>query len=223
MNYYFYNQCPKCNKTSQLDMLKWKVDTITFPIGNEWVTESSGVVYFSLYCNCCNQCLAGMFPYGLDVGNPHPLEEYDQGGGNISNFISHSYEKFIFDIKPCTRGNLFAQAETCYASCAFSAVTMLCRTIIDIESKKMWGIKMKDTKMPGKLKQRIQELFPTDDDRSNNTKYFHIANMLRFLGNEATHEGTLTTKDEARECLQLTERFINEAIVPFDIHTSFVE
>ncbi|EAR3128669.1 hypothetical protein HX52_05585 [Salmonella enterica] len=209
MDFHFYNQCAKCNKTSKLDILKWAIDFVTFNTGKEVVTECSGIVYFSLYCNRCNQCLAGMFEYGLDVGHPHPLNEYDQGSGNISDFINNFYEDFIFDVKPCKRNNLFSQAEVCYACGAFSAVIMLCRTIIDTDTKKMWDASMKDADMPGKLKPRLQALFPTDNDRSNNTKNYHITNILRFLGNEVTHEETLVTKEKAKQCLELTEQFIN--------------
>lgn len=212
----FYNQCPKCDKTSELDVLKWHDACWSFKVGNEYITEPLGVIYFSFFCNACNQCISGHFPYGQENGTPRKLSEYNQGDGNISRFISHVYSEFIFDVRPLTRNNIFNEAETCYFANAFTATILLCRTVLDIESQKIWKEKFRDSSIP-KLKVRLEKLFSTSDDRSEETKHYHITNLMRLDGNLAAHEITHITKEDAKKALEMTEYFINNVAQPYRI------
>ena len=207
--FYFYNQCPKCDKTNELEITKWHDASWTFHDGKEYITEPIGVIYFSLFCTGCNQCIAGKFPYGLENGTPRRLSEYDQGDGNVSRFVNKFHNKLIYDSTPLEYQNLFKEARVCYSANAFTAVMLLCRTILDLESQKIWDRKFENKKQV-KLKNRLEELFPTTNDRSDETKHYHISNLIRLDGNMATHEITSIDKNDAKKTLDSTEYFINQ-------------
>ncbi|MHC3689628.1 DUF4145 domain-containing protein [Klebsiella pneumoniae] len=216
--YFFINTCPKCKKTAPIDITKWKLGTVSFNDGKEKVTELSGVVYFTLFCKSCEQGIAGLFDYGINSGHPHDLQQYDaKGDGDLSNFFSHIYNRFRFDIPPFHRAGIYNEAMFCYCGGAYNAAVTLCRTAIDMRVNLMWGEfkqknkektkeDLKDNRKFLSLYEKIKYLFPENEHSLES----NISNIIRIIGNESAHEGNDIKKEDAELWLKLTEKFLSK-------------
>lgn len=204
--YFFYNTCPKCKKSSPLEITKWNLASFSFHDGKELVSELIGFVNFTLFCKSCRRGIAGVFEYGTESGHPHDLCNYDKKGDkDLSDFFSNIYNDFRFDISPFCRAGIYNEAFFCYEGGAYTAAAILCRTAIDVRIDAMWRNSENIDKKNKSLYDKIHDLFPDKD----NSIQSNISHIIRLIGNETVHEGIEVKKEDAELWLKLTEKFLS--------------
>lgn len=218
---YLTDLCPKCDKPVKLHVVGWSVIISKFGDG--------GSVYFSVQCNQCLSYTGGVFYY--DTTGPlmdKTLSNYADDNNDVTSLFKGEHVNYIFDYRDRYYRNpliiellnsknihapaiipLLRQIYTCMDQECWDAVGILCRKIIDIETSALWRIKFPSKNNPYKLNARVDALFP---DGVNH----HILHAIRYEGNDAAHESTLLTQDDARMILSFTESFLKSNTLHHD-------
>lgn len=123
---------------------------------------------------------------------------------------------------------LFIQARRCYDLGAWDAVGMVCRRILDLDSRDLWRICFPDKKPAGSILERLETMLinglrkerrlqPDDSleghldfKRRTHEYYYLLLNLIRENGNDANHSQLIFDRDDAEFIYLFTERFLTE-------------
>lgn len=210
---YFYGLRPKCNGINKLVIVIWNERNNKFSIGDEFVEEGSHEVSLSIYCDKCKKASSGMTHYEYDGPDMGPLNHYGDATGNISESLQLILRNIVYDVPPLrTNSSLLTEAQKSLEMRMWSSVVILCRKVIDIQTAKIWGEKYHNEQLPGKLKNRIDKLFPEESEKDGKAKVYHRAHTIRLDGNSVVHEEEQFNESEAVDILSFTKWFCDFTI-----------
>ena len=233
---YFKAACPKCNKHETFNILDVVNDQDSKYaecfISDEWREYYYDLFSVNSICKSCKRFVCGSVAAICD--------EVKNSSSELSDFaledgeIVQSENLFInFDVPPlipqqhfssppvADMSYLFKQAERCYDIHAWDAVVILCRKVIDIQSKKMWREKF-ETKPISNLCNRVYKILADGDNfdkevpieeqldcLNENHKLLYDIEQIRHWGNFAAHSEICVHSDDAECAIIYTKSFID--------------
>jgi hypothetical protein len=232
---HFFKQCPKCKtKGINFQLINCSTKNSSFYCeyfyNDEWREYDFEMFSASSLCTHCNHYVSANIAVKYDpVKNATAsIIDFCNDQGKL---IENSDLIISFDVPPllpspnylpsamAEAGTLLKQAERCYDIHAWEAVGMLCRKIIDIESKRIW-LKNKPTELLPDLSTRLQILFlkrhigRIDYAKLNYKKrlhkLFYRLDTIRDNGNDAAHGNLTFDVQDAEAILVFTKHVFDD-------------
>lgn len=237
---FFFQQCPKCEAKGRFDILlcSEKNESIyaEYFYMDDWVCYDFCLFSVVSYCNKCQNYVSA------NIAVVH--DEIKNSTSPLYEFASQSLElkqnkKLIidFDVRPLIppqyhssppivdMRDLYEQAKKCYSIRAWDAVGMLCRKIIDVESKRVWNVIYPEKDCPRNMDVRIKKLLIPNIVKRKSVKkngvekslnwgnlkhrLFYDMEQIRYQGNYAVHDNLEFNSADAEGMLIITLNFMD--------------
>ncbi|HDS1150278.1 TPA: DUF4145 domain-containing protein [Pluralibacter gergoviae] len=207
-SFHFSGKCPKCQQPSKLVISGWKELSYKFILQDDLITEPSHTISLSVYCESCDHYSAGITYYEYDGPDIGPLSHYADASGDVSKSLSALLKDINYDTRHLKKNlTLLDEAKCCIELGLLNAGVILCRKIIDCDTKKTWMVKFPTEKPPESLKVRINKLYSEKDEKDGKAKVYHRAHAIRIDGNSVVHGDEVISPKDAKEILSFTEWF----------------
>jgi hypothetical protein len=239
---FFQGNCPRCNKRGLFKVLAFSTENQPVPRcvfhRDEWRYFDFGLFSVATFCGSCKNFASAMISLVQDEVKNESLEladfadEKNQLRENENLIISFDvpvllppelrHQHLVADTD-----ELFIQARQCYDLGAWDAVGMLCRRILDLDSRDLWRICFPDKEVAGTIFERLEMMLINGlrkerrlqqgdsveghlDFTRRAHEYYYLLDRIRENGNDANHSQLIFDRDDAESIYLFTERFLTE-------------